>query len=289
MQTLQTSNEYENGKPKESKFVRMGFDFLDYEERSAELRCPRHGLVKATYYVNLKRGVRTEPECPLCVNEREETERKAHEEAERARIQKEREEFYRSANIEPEYWNKTLDDYKPITARQKEYLAAVKKLIETRAGKLIVLGGNGTGKSMLAAMAIKALGGVSYTMFQMSLKIRSLDKNVMSESAFADTLIDAPLLVIDEIGRSKGSEFETNLLSYILDKRHARNLPFIILSNTHFARDCPYKGCDKCFERYFDNDLLSRFKQDGKFIVFEKDAPDKRDPRNRHIFERGIL
>ena len=125
-------------------------------------------------------------------------------------------------------------------------------------------------------------------MFQLSLKIRSLGKSGMSEYDFVDTLIQAPLLVFDEIGRSKGSEFEINLMSYVLGERHSLDKPFILLSNTHFARDCPHgkEGCDKCFERYFDNDLLSRFRQDGKFIVLEKDVPDWRNPKNKGLFEK---
>lgn len=285
MQALQTFNEYENGRPKEPEFKTLN-PFANFEEWTKNIKCEKHGNVFMRFWLNTKTGEELGCECPMCEEEREETERKRLAE-EGARIEREkRERFYKACNIKQEFWDKNFDDFKPLTAKQKEYLAAVKKLLETKRGKLIVLGSNGAGKSMLANIALKEMGGIAYTMFQLSLKIRSLNKDEMSEYDFVDTLIQAPLLVFDEVGRSKGSEFEINLMSYVLGERHSLDKPFILLSNTHFARDCPKKGCEKCFERYFDNDLLSRFRQDGKFIVLEKDVPDWRNPKNKGLFEK---
>lgn len=269
--------EIENG-------IRLGGIFERVEKPFV---CRKHGEVMGIFYMRNGEPVFKDNEpCPRCEEERmaEEADKERREAEERA--EKERIRRYAEANIEPEFYEKTLADYKPQTARQTEFRNAVRTLIERKSGKLIVLGGNGTGKSMLGAVAAKSMDGVIYTVFQLSLKIRSLGKNDMSEWQFANSLIDAPLLVIDEVGRSKGSEFELNLLSYILDKRHTRDKPFMILSNAHFSRECPHgsRGCERCFEKYFDNDLLSRFRQDGKFIELEKDAPDWRDPRNRGLF-----
>lgn len=279
MQTLVTSNEYENGKSKTPEFKLLENPFSNFEGREKSITCEKHGLVITTVYINKKTGEEMGCVCPLCEKEQEEEEQKRAKEREKER----REEFYKSCNIKQEFWEKTFDDFKPITPKQKEYLAAIKKLLETKHGKLIVLGSNGAGKSMLANIALKDMGGLVYTMFQLSLKIRSLGKDDMSEYDFVEMLIHAPLLVFDEIGRSKGSEFEINLMSYVLGERHSLDKPFILLSNVHFARDCPKgnEGCEKCFERYFDNDLLSRFRQDGKFIVLEKDVPDWRNPKNK--------
>lgn len=235
--------------------------FGKIEKVTKRFVCKKHGEVSGFIFVRDGKPLfKDSVECPLCEKERIDAEaererQEADERAEKKRICK-----YAKMNIEPEFYEKTLGDYKPQTARQAEFREAVRTLIERKAGKLVVLGGNGTGKSMLGAVAAKSMDGVIYTVFQLSLKIRSLGKNDMSEWQFANSLIDAPLLVIDEVGRSKGSEFELNLLSYILDKRHTRNKPFMILSNTHFSRDCPHgsRGCERCFERYFDNDLTER-------------------------------
>ena len=287
MEALQALSEHENGKIKPTEFKKIRFPF-GYIEKTRTIACEKHGEVEAVFFANEKTGEELPCQCPLCEKEREAEELRLAEEKQRQVEKQKREEFYKSCNIKQEFWEKAFDDFKPLTQKQKEYLAAVKKLLETRHGKLIVLGSNGAGKSMLANLALKETGGLAYTMFQLSLKIRSLGKSGMSEYDFVDTLIQAPLLVFDEIGRSKGSEFEINLMSYVLGERHSLDKPFILLSNTHFARDCPHgkEGCDKCFERYFDNDLLSRFRQDGKFIVLEKDVPDWRNPKNKGLFEK---
>lgn len=284
MESLWLHNE--DGKKKESEFAKDSFAniFGNYEKREKALNCEKHGTVKAEYYFDVSSGSEIGLECPLCAAEREKEEAELAENADKARKEQERIEFYKKANIEPEYWNKTFDDYKPITAKQKEYLEAIKNLVEVKHGKIIALGKNGTGKTMLASLAVKEMGGAVYTIREIPRDERDCMKSGMSEKVFEESLIELPLLVIDEIGRQKGSDFELNLLSYILDKRHTRNKPFIILSNTHFARDCPKNGCDKCFEKYFDNDLLSRFRQDGKFIIFENNTPDWRDPRNKSVF-----
>lgn len=272
-----------------SEPIRLGDSWGNIKKVERLVACRKHGEVMGVAFI--KDGDPTFKDrefCPLCEEERFTVEIRAERQKEKNAADEMRIRKYAEANIEPEFYEKTLDDYKPQTARQAEFLEAVRTLIERKSGKLIVLGGNGTGKSMLGAVAAKAMDGAIYTVFQISLKIRSLGKGDggTSEWKFANSLIDAPFLVIDEVGRSKGSEFELNLLSYILDKRHTRNKPFMILSNAHFSRDCPHGsgGCERCFERYFDNDLLSRFRQDGKFIELEKDAPDWRDPRNRGIF-----
>lgn len=288
MQALQTFNEYENGKTKKSEFKQVLNPLAKFEEQTRKITCEKHGEVTATVFLNPFSGEEMPCACPLCAEEQAEAEEKAEREREEKRAKAEREARYEKSNVAPEYWEKTLDDYKPITAKQKEFLAAIRKLLEEKQGKIFVLGVNGIGKTMLGSIAVKEMGGAIYTMHEITRDERDCMKAGMSEKDFEYSLINLPLLVIDEIGRSKGSEFELNLLSYILDKRHTRNLPFIILSNTHFARDCPHgkEGCDKCFERFFDNDLLSRFRQDGKFIVLEKDAPDWRNPKNKGIFEK---
>ena len=288
MESLQAFSENESGKIRPPEFKKIRFPFDNYVKKTRTITCEKHGEIEAVFFANEKTGEELPSQCPLCEKEREAEESRLAEEKRRQAEKQRREEFYKSCNVKQEFWGKTFDDFKPLTQKQKEYLAAVKKLLETRRGKLIVLGSNGAGKSMLANLALKETGGLAYTMFQLSLKIRSLGKSGMSEYDFVDTLIQAPLLVFDEIGRSKGSEFEINLMSYVLGERHSLDKPFILLSNTHFARDCPHgkEGCDKCFERYFDNDLLSRFRQDGKFIVLEKDVPDWRNPKNKGLFEK---
>lgn len=256
------------------KFAGLIPRFTTYD---CEYTCEKHGKVKGCYF-ELEGGKR-EYVCPKC----EEEARKAEQETEFARqaeyIRREREAMYKSRNIEPEYWDKELKDFIPQTPEQEKALEAVKKMIADKSGKVILLGSNGVGKTFLGSMAVKALGGKILSMYEITTMIR------MSYSARAEKteleivqdLASIPMLVIDEMGRTKGSDAELNWLSYILDKRHTRDLPFMILTNTHLSRDCPKKGCDSCFERFVNNDVLSRLRQNSSIITIK--APDFRAKR----------
>lgn len=250
--------------------------FPQFATHDCEFECEKHGKVKGYYF---ERGGEREYVCPVCVEE----DRKKEQEEEFARqaeyIQRKRIAIYRERNIEPEYWEKELKDYIPQTPEQEKALKAVQKIIAEKSGKVILLGSNGVGKTFLGSMAVKALGGRILSMYEIATMIRQSYsvKAEKTELEIVQNLASIPMLVIDEMGRTKGSDAELNWLSYILDKRHTRNLPFMILTNTHLSRDCPKKGCDSCFERFVNNDVLSRLRQNSQVITIK--APDYRAKR----------
>lgn len=241
-----------------------------------EYVCEKHGKVKGYYF---ERGGEREYVCPLCEEEARQKEKEAEIAQQVEYLKRQRYESYRERNIEPEYWDKELKDFIPETPEQKKALEAVETLIAEKSGKVILLGSNGVGKTFLGCMAVKALGGKILSMYEITTMIRQCysSRAEMTELEFVEKFANLPLLVIDEMGRTKGSEAELNWISYILDKRHTRNLPFMILTNTHLSRDCPKKGCENCFERFVNNDVLSRLRQNSKVITIK--APDYRAKR----------
>ena len=238
-----------------------------------EFECKKHGKVKGLYF---DRGNERIYRCPKC--EKEEQQKEQEEELLRQTecLRKGRIETYRKRNIEAEYWEKEITDFIPQTKEQKDALEAVKKMIAEKSGKIILLGSNGVGKTFLGSMAVKALGGKILSMYEITTMIRQSYsiRAEKTELEIVQDLASIPMLVIDEMGRTKGSDAELNWLSYILDKRHTRDLPFMILTNTHLSRDCPKKGCVGCFERFVNNDILSRLRQNSKIITIK--APDYR-------------
>lgn len=248
-----------------------------FETKRMVHECQIHGEVPCDVFVF--NGKPSPTGCPIC--EREE-EKRLEAEKELRRKEKEREaqiERYHEMNVEAEYWDKTMDDYKPIVESQRKAKAAVEKLIAQKHGKVILLGTNGSGKTHLGTMAVKALGGKVLTMYEISCMIRqsysSLAKR--TELEIVEELAAIPMLFIDEIERSKGSKSEMDWLSYILDKRHTRRLPFMLGTNSHLSKDCPNgkNHCNMCFENFLGNDILSRLGQDSE-IVTMYDAPDYR-------------
>jgi DNA replication protein DnaC len=242
-----------------------------FETQRVVYQCPKHGEVVCN--IMKVNGMAVPAYCPKCEEEREKDEQIK---AQAEQLRRERYNSYKERNIEPEYWEKELKDFVPETPEQKKALEAVQALIAAKSGKVVLLGNNGVGKTFLGCMAVKALGGKILSMYEITTMIRQCysSRAEMTELEFVEKLANLPLLVIDEMGRTKGSEAELMWLSYILDKRHTRNLPFMILSNTHLARDCPKKGCDSCFERFVNNDVLSRLRQNSKIITIK--APDYR-------------
>lgn len=242
-----------------------------FKKTECDFTCEKHGNVHGWTYE--RNGESPELVCPKCEKEAE-IEKQEKQIAELERVK--RENSYRERNIEPEFWNKSLDDYNPQTAEQEKALEAVKKLIAEKSGKIVLLGSNGVGKTMLGSMAVKALGGKILSMYEITTMIRQSysAKAEKTELEIVQELASIPMLVIDEMGRTKGSDAELNWLSFILDKRHTRNLPFMILTNTHLSRNCPHNGCENCFERFVNNDVLSRLRQNTKIITIK--APDYR-------------
>lgn len=240
-------------------------------------KCTKHGDVPCE--VVILQGKASAPYCPICEREEERKleEKQNAELKEKARLEKIQR--YSEMNIEPEYYDKTVDDYHPYCESQAKAKAAVQRLIERKRGKVVLLGSNGSGKSHLGNAAVSALGGKVLTVYEVNAMIRQSYSSLakQTELEIVRELASVPMLFLDEFGRSKGSKFELDWLSFILDKRHQRGLPFMLGSNGHLRRDCPHgkNYCEDCFENFLGEDILSRLRQDTE-IVTMYDAPDYR-------------
>ena len=257
----------------------------DYEGAS---ECLTHGkyIVHITEYDN---GTRIEEpnRCPVCEKERIEEARKRTQE----RIHQELIEQYKASNVSSEYFEKDFEDFVVTTKAQKVALESVKKLVEDGHGKIIMIGSNGVGKTLLGSIAVKKLGGYIYTMYEIATRIRQsyAAGSKETELEIVNDLIDAPLLVIDEVGRVKMSEAVQDWFSYIIDQRHTRNKPFILNGNLHFKEFCENKdngGCQECFENIFDTDVLSRLRDATIIEILAKDNRS-RNESSCFVTDRG--
>ena len=202
--------------------------------------------------------------CPECDKEKLEQEQKRLEKE----VREENIQHCKKCNVEPEYYDKTFDDYIPQNESQEKALQAAKDLLDGKIKKLVLLGNYGTGKTMLGSILAKESDGKIYTMYEISTMIRQsyTMKAEKTELEIVNELASVPLLVIDEVGRVTGSNFNNNWQSYVLDKRHTRGLKTVYLGNGHLRENCPKKGCEKCFENSMDGDVISRLRQDSKII-----------------------
>lgn len=183
--------------------------------------------------------------------------------------------------IKNNYIKATLDNYFPMTPSQEEALTYCKMLDNGDITKLVLLGGNGVGKTHLASALVKKHNGLLITAYEMFATYRQCFTGKSSEIDVIKKFSRLSLLAIDEFGRTKGSEAEENFMSAIIDNRHSNNLPTIILSNLIRKRDCIYynesaercNNCQRnnCLESRLTKDVISRLRENSKVILIEGD------------------
>ena len=213
--------------------------------------------------------------CPDCIDKYD-RKQKAIENQQKENRKKE---WLKNIGVKADYETVTLSSYKAKTDSQKEALNACKLLKDGGIKKLILLGSNGVGKTHLASALVKLMNGKIITAYEMFALYRSCFSGQNSEIELLHKFSEYPLLVIDEFGRTKGSEAEENFLSAILDARHSDGLPTMILSNLIRKRDCIFfaenkeackqRNCKGCLEMWLTSDLISRLREDTEVIVIE--------------------
>ena len=223
--------------------------------------CDKHGPYK-TQEIKIF-GCTFYAMCPEC--ERIEA---AQEEERRLKFeQQQKEESLIERGIEPEYFNASFDNYIPENESEKEAVSVMRSLAEGKVHKVLLLGSNGVGKTHLASALARSLNGIIITMFKLSAEIRSGFANNKSEIAVLDRLLTYPVIVIDELGRTKGSDAERNWLSYLVDKAHVRGIKLVIISNRLPADYLPEGRKGEAFEYFVDNDVISRLREKSRVVV----------------------
>jgi len=192
-------------------------------------------------------------------------------EIERAELEGKRIARLKAMNVGRIFWRENFETFSAYTPELARHLATARKFAERPEGKLVMLGNNGAGKNHLAASILQKTGGAIYTAFEISVRLRASYGGRGSEAEVLCELCEMPMLVIDEIGRTKGEAFDINWLSHVVNKRHENALPLVLISNRHLMDDCPEyteRGCRKCLENFFDNDVISRIVEDGEIMKF---------------------
>ena len=169
------------------------------------------------------------------------------------------------AGITPRFAGATFDSYQAETEPQCKALAKCRAYAEQfpanfRAGRSMILTGNiGTGKTHLVtaivrtvvadnccALIIPAGDIVSIARASMVPGSGYTDRDVVVHLGGLD------LLVIDEVGCQKGSEYELGLLHSIIDKRYQAVLPTVLISNLGAENLKTYIG-DRALDRLRQN------------------------------------
>lgn len=98
---------------------------------------------------------------------------------------------------------------------------------------LLLYGTVGTGKSYYAACIANALldRGIGVLMTNFMKIINELMKNDIDKQKYIDSLNRYSLLIIDDLGAERSSEFAQEQVFNVIDTRYRAGLPFIITTN----------------------------------------------------------
>ena len=234
-------------------------------EETKEVVCDKHGA-----YQQITRslmGVPFRSRCPSCSKE------KAEKEAAYQQKKEAQEKHMRwlskigDAGIPERFKTRTLETYfvNPDNAKQQriysfcnDYAANFESIRKT--GKsFLMLGTVGTGKTHLSiGVALEIMRQGYSSVFSSASKMFRAIKDTyhkgshQKESEVMAIYTQCDLLIIDEVGVQRGSEFETETFFNVINERYENMRPTIILSNLTIEEIKVFLG-ERVFDRLREN------------------------------------
>jgi DNA replication protein DnaC len=252
---------------------------LEQEELpEQEYNCPKHGKYRGKPVKMLFMKNPIDPDCPKCLAETEALEATMKEKINAAEQEENRIRRLSALNIRRKFWDESFETFDAYTDELKHHFQICLDFANNPEGRMLVmLGNNGNGKNHLAASILKITGGVKYTVYEIELMMKQSFSGETQEWKFVQHLCEVEMLVIDEIGRTKGGDWELNWLSHVINRRYEDLLPTVLMSNKHRKESCPQgkAGCSDCIQRWVGNDILSRIIENG--VVLEFTGEDYRE------------
>ena len=223
-----------------------------FHGKEALFHCEKHGDVKVMHLD----GSTKPPQCPLCVQEREE--KKKREKLEELQAQK-----LTAMGIRDKYFNESFTTYEPQNEKAAQYLNDLYELAKNPRDTFVLLyGKSGTGKSHLASAAVMLNSGVYTTWEFLDMEIRSTYNSYAAKKTEYELIVyycTVPFLVLDEIEKGKNEDAKMRCLSLICRERHERNRPLWLAGN------CNYEWVNTML----DSSVIDRLKEKGKSFNFD--------------------
>lgn len=230
-------------------------------------QCQSHGPYKAKTWVLLNKKFTTP--CPVCADERDKAERESEQRQQAAERSIRMTELLGSAQIPKRFTGKDFDGFHADSEGQRRALDTCREYADNfdthkAAGRcLLLLGKTGTGKTHLAAavanqlvrddmrsVVYRTLGGLLHAI-RASYDTQGT-QGAPTEAKIMQACIGADLMIIDEIGATKATEFELATLFAIINGRYENLLPTLVLSNLD-PKQLPQAMGDRCVDRLREN------------------------------------
>jgi DNA replication protein DnaC len=183
--------------------------------------------------------------------------------------------YLSSSGIPARYRECKFKNYKPRTPHQLRALKLCREfffLYPFAEKGLLLYGPPGTGKTHLAAATLrnvieyKGLKGVFCDFRNLLIELRNSFSSSESTGEILDSVRKAPLLILDDVGAERNTEWAKEILAEIVNYRYTQNLPTIITTNLRFDR-----YTEDSFVAKFDARTESRLYDMCKIVKVEGD------------------
>lgn len=245
-------------------------------EKPEQLSCVKHGPYQARYTQMLNRFL-VNDQCPQCAAEINAS-KQAEEQAEQKRQAGDLMRRQRlDAGVSLRNCDVRFDDYFPADKDQAANLKVVQEFTASIAkggrGNIVMCGGVGTGKTMLACAAVNALlsKGKRCRIIKLIDLIRELKdtwrrNSESNEIKLIKHYATLDLLVLDEVGLQFDSDTEKLFIFDVIDGRYQNMLPTILISNLDITG----------VKQAIGDRVVDRLREDGgKVLAFRGDSQRK--------------
>ena len=178
---------------------------------------------------------------------------------------------------------RTVENRKNIEICEK-YVDNFDKMVEKNQG-LLMWGDVGTGKSHLAACVANRLmdNGVQVVMTSFTQFLEIISKDYSEEFALIDRLMNARLLIIDDLGAERSTDYALEKVYNVIDKRCQRRLPMILTTNLNF-KDMRDEE-DVRYRRIYDRIFQYCYPMQFKGTNFRREEANRRFAEMRELLE----
>lgn len=150
---------------------------------------------------------------------------------------------------------KVTEENKKAFQIARNYVCNFKKMMEENQG-LLFWGNVGTGKSYTAACIGNELMNKSYSVIMTSF-VKMLESKTIAdndETAIIEKFTKASLLIIDDLGTERSTDYALEKVYNIIDSRYRTRKPIILTTNLEFAqmKECTDIRYNRIYDRIFE-------------------------------------